>query len=71
MGVEPASHLDALTRASAAFGEVVDRVGDDQWEVAIPGFHEWTVLTAVAHVVIGAAHATAMLKGEDATPLLT
>ncbi len=62
-------HLKLLTEASASFGELVQQVGDDQWqlETVVEG---WNVLTLVAHVVIGALHATGSLHGEDMSGLL-
>ncbi len=54
---------ERLRAASARFGELVIAVGDDEWELPVPG-QDWTIHGLVGHVVVGATFVTCTLRGE-------
>jgi len=49
-------------RTCAAVGDLIDRIGTDQWGVATP-CSEWNVRDVVAHVVVMNRVFTALLNG--------
>ncbi len=50
--------------AVAGFGEGVQGIADHEWDRSTP-CGDWTVRDLVAHVVLGEAHFTSVLKGES------
>lgn len=59
MGVSP---VERLTASAAAFGRLVQQVGDDQWGFMTP-CPAWDVRHLVAHVVLGDVLLADLLEG--------
>jgi uncharacterized protein (TIGR03086 family) len=56
------SPVERLTASAAAFGRLVQQVGDDQWGLLTP-CPEWDVRHLVAHVVLGDMLLADLLEG--------
>jgi uncharacterized protein (TIGR03086 family) len=54
--------VDYYTRASAAFGEEVILIGDEEWDLPTPA-PEWIIKAIVAHVVVGEAQIPDLVGG--------